>query len=162
MKRHISKLIALVFTFLALFQTSYAEEYGTIIFYGNLKHALTDSRNHEGNMELIGFSKEFNIDKYRLDTGFSSYLDSYHKRSYVVFSNISHQDYHYGIVTPMLEVGITNKGKDHDSSERKTYPFLIPKLRFGANEGLFVDLSSLPKIKGLTNGWLAIEIGYKY
>ena len=162
MLHHTVKLLALVFAFLALLEKSYAEEYGTIIFYGHLKHAVSNPRNNEGNMELIGFSKEFNVGKYRFDTGASTYVDSFNKRGYAIFSNISHQDYHYGIVTPMLEVGVTNKGKDRDKLERQSYPFLIHKLRLGAAEGLFVDLSGLPKIGSTTNGWLALELGYKY
>jgi hypothetical protein len=157
-----SKLLAAVFMFLALPGTCCGEEYGTIIFYGYLKHVVSDPRNHEGNMDLLGFSKEINVARFGFDTGANSYVDSYRKRSYAIFSNISHEDYHFGILTPMLEVGITSKGKDYDKPGRQTYPFLIPKLRLGARDGLFVDLSGLPKVGSITNGWLALELGYKW
>ena len=113
-------------------------------------------------MELIGYSKELSYGKFIFDTGVNTYIDSYYVRSYTLFSNISYENYRYKIVTPMIEIGITNKGKDYDTSKRQTYCFVIPKVRIGARDGIFVDLSGLPKIGDITNGWLAIELGYQW
>jgi hypothetical protein len=134
----------------------------SIIFLGFLKHVENDSRSKEGYMELFGYSRELCYGKFMFDTGVNTFVDSYEMRAYSLFSNISYMDFHYKIFTPMLEVGVTNKGEDYDSTERQTYPFIIPKVRIGAREGFFGDISGLPKIGDITNGWVALEVGYKW
>lgn len=134
----------------------------SIYFFGYLKHVVNDSRNKEGYMELIGYSREFCYGNFIFDTGVNTYVDSYDVRSYSLFSNVSYENFQYKIVTPMLEMGVTYKGKDYDTSEMQTYPFIIPKIRIGAGSGLFADFSGLPKIGDITNGWVALELGYKW
>ena len=134
----------------------------SIYFFGYLKHVVNDSRNKEGYMELIGYSRELCYGNFIFDTGVNTYVDSYDVRSYSLFSNVSYENFQYKIVTPMLEMGVTYKGKDYDTSEMQTYPFVIPKIRIGAGSGLFADLSGLPKIGDITNGWVALELGYKW
>lgn len=134
----------------------------SIIFFGYVKHTVSDSRHNEGYNELIGYSRELCHGKFMFDTGVNTFADSYNVRSYSLFSNVSYEDFHYKIITPMLQVGVTNKGKDYDTSERKTYLFIIPKIRIGARDGIFADFSGLPKIGDTTNGWVALEVGYKW
>ena len=134
----------------------------SIIFFGYVKHVIGDSRNKEGYMEPIGFSRELYFRKFMFDTGILTYVDSYNARAYAFFANVSYDDYRYKIVTPMLSIGITNKGDSHDTDSRQTYPFIIPKIRIGAREGIFADFSGLPKIGDITNGWVALEVGYKW
>lgn len=134
----------------------------SIVFYGHLRHVVNDPRNNQGNMELFGVSRDLEYNHFRFDTGVNTYIDSYRMRSWSIFSNVSHDSLNYGLLTPMLEIGITNKGKDYGSHERQTYPFIIPKIRIGERTGLFADISGLPKIGTITNGWVAFELGYKW
>lgn len=152
-----------------LSNTLYAEENcdilkgkNSIIFFGYAKHVVNDSRNKEGYIEAIGYSRELCYGKFMFDSGIATYVDSYDVRSYALFSNVSYEDYRYKLLTPMLEIGVTNKGEDYDSDERQTYPFIIPKIRIGAGDGFFVDFSGLPKIADITNGWVMFELGYKW
>lgn len=166
---HYCKIYVCLIIFLTFSTVAYAGENcdvsrgkNSIYFFGYLKHVVNDSRNKEGYMELFGYSREFCYGKIIFDTGVNTYIDSYDIRSYSLFSNVSYEDFHYKIVTPMLEIGVTYKGKDYDTSEKQTYPFVIPKIRVGAQDGLFVDFSGLPKIGDITNGWVALELGYKW
>ncbi len=134
----------------------------SIVFFGYVKHVVNDSRNKEGYMAPIGYSRELCYGKFAFDTGVITYVDSYNVRSYALFSNVSYEGFHYGIMTPMVEIGITYKGKDYDTNEMQTYPFIIPKVRIGARDGFFADFSGLPKIGDITNGWVALELGYKW
>lgn len=134
----------------------------SVYFFGYLKHVVSDSRDHEGNMDLLGISRELRYGKWVFDTGVNTYVDSYNVRSYTLFSKISHADVRYAWFTPLLSVGCTNKGKDYDSDARQTYCFPIPTLRVGKPTGLFADAFALPKIGDITNGWVAVELGYKW
>jgi len=113
-------------------------------------------------MEALGYARELCYKKFMFDTGVATYVDSYDVRSFAFFSNVSYQEFHYKILTPMLEIGVTNKGNDYDSNERQTYPYIIPKIRIGARDGFFADISGLPKVGDITNGWVGIELGFKW
>lgn len=145
-----------------LLSSAQAEEYGSLYFYGYLKHFKPGARVHEGGMDNLGVSKELHHGLFQFDTGVSTYVDSYYKRSYAVFTNISHEDFRYGIVTPMLGLVCSYKGVTYDSSERRVYCFPLPKVRIGEKSGLFADVAVLPKFGNDTNGWAAIELGYKW
>jgi hypothetical protein len=162
MNINVRNQVAAVICLLAFTHPVFAEEYASFYFFGYLKHVKDDPRNHEGNMRLFGVSKEMHYGDFQFDTGVNTYRDSYRRQSYTIFSNISHEDYRLKYLTPMLGVALTNKGKDYDSSERQTYLLAVPKLRIGAREGLFIDISGLPKIGDITNGWVALETGYKW
>lgn len=166
---HYRRISLGIIAYLAFSTALYAEEpcdisngKNSILFFGYAKHVVNDSRNKEGYMESIGYSRELCYEKFTFDTGVYTYIDSYDVRSYALFSNISYEDIRYKLLTPMIEVGVTNKGEDYDSDKRQTYPFIIPKLRLGAEEGIFADFSGLPRIGDITNGWVAIELGYKW
>jgi len=139
-----------------------AEEYGTLYVYGYLKHFNPRPTVHEGGMELLGFSKELHHGLFQFDTGANTYVDSYGKRSYSVFSDISHADFNYGILTPVLGLTCTYKGADYDSDRMQTYCLPVPKVRIGEKTGVFANLAGLPKVGSYTNGWLALELGYKW
>lgn len=132
--------------------------------FGWVQHADTYERTNEGYIELIGYSREFELGKFTFDTGFNTYVDSYHIRSYSIFSNVSYAPLHYKFITPMAVIGVTNKGKDHDSDARQTYPLIIPKIRFGGRDNIpvFADISALPEVGGITNGWVALEVGFRW
>lgn len=140
----------------------HAEEYGSIYFYGYLKHANPKPTAHEGGMDLFGLSKELRSSQFRFDTGFNTYIDSYGKRSYGVFSKVSHDDYRYGIVSPMVSLTCTYKGEDYGSDRMRIYCLPLPVIRIGGSSGLFADISALPKVSQYTNGWAAIEVGAKW
>ncbi|BAL22557.1 hypothetical protein [Azoarcus sp. KH32C] len=163
-KRHISRSAHLGSFLLACFLGSalHAEEYGSIYFYGNLKHADPRPTAHEGGMDLFGLSKELHSGPYQFDTGVKTYVDTYGKRSYAIFSNVSHENFRYGLFTPMLGLTCTYKGEDYGSDKMQTYCFPLPMLRIGQRSGLFADLSALPHVGHYTNGWAALELGFKW
>lgn len=140
----------------------HAEEYGSLYFYGYLKHANPKPSAHEGGMELFGLSKELRSGSFVFDTGVNTYIDSYGKRSYGVFSKVSHDNLRYGIVSPMVSLTCTYKGEDYGSDRMRIYCLPLPVVRIGGRTGLFADISALPKIGQYTNGWAALEVGAKW
>lgn len=165
------RLCGALLTLLVIHSPTWAEEaeevveptnHTSVYFFGYVKHIVTDPRNNEGNMELFGISREFRYEKWVFDTGVNTYVDSYSERSFTLFSKISYEGFRYGWFTPLLSVGCTNKGKDYDSGERQTYFFPMPMLRVGPQTGFFADVFACPKISGVTNGWVIVELGYKW
>ncbi|HJV25596.1 MAG TPA: hypothetical protein VJ673_07905 [Aromatoleum sp.] len=140
----------------------HAEEYGSIYFYGYLKHADPKPTAHEGGMDLFGLSKELHSGPYQFDTGIKTYVDTYGKRSYAIFSNVSHENFRYGLFTPMLGLTCTYKGEDYGSDKMRVYCLPLPVLRIGEKKGLFADLSALPHVGHYTNGWASLELGVKW
>lgn len=133
-----------------------------IYFAGALKHFDTAPENNEGNMEYLALSKDLKKGNWMFETGAGTYIDSYHKRSYIFFSNISHDKYTYNWFKPMLSLACTYKGEELYSNSREVICAPLPKLRIGKSKGLFTNLTFVPKLKKLTNGFIAIEFAYKF
>ena len=139
-----------------------AEEFGTIYFGGYTRHFKPSEFTHEGNMQYVGYSKEFNHDKLNFDTGVSTFIDSYGKRAFVVFSDISNSDYRFGYFQPILALACTRKGKGYDTDATQSSCFPLLKVRVGSENGLFVKITPIPPIGNVTFGSISFEFGYKW
>ena len=62
----------------------------SIYVAGLLYHFDTAPENNDGNMEYLALSRDFQKGNWLFETGAGTYLDSYYKRSYLIFSNITH------------------------------------------------------------------------
>lgn len=113
-------------------------------------------------MALLGLSKEIQWRRWRLENGAATYIDSFHLRSYMVFSNVSHEYLMYRYWQPMLSLICTYKGRELGDPHRETICGPLPKLRFGRQKGMFANLTLIPKFRDLTNGFAGLEVGYKF
>jgi hypothetical protein len=138
------------------------ERYGTFYLYGYVNHFEPTPRTNQGNMRYFGLSRELRRDKWRFDTGFATYVDSYRVRSYSVFSDISHDDYALRYLRPMLSLQCQSKGHTYSSEERQFLCFPLPKLRIGGDAGPLVNISGTPKVGKLTNGFAVAEFGIRW
>jgi len=130
--------------------------------FGYVKHSKPTPQTHEGSMEYFGISKIFVNEKWTFDTGVGTFVDSYSIRSYKVFTNVSHRDFTWGVLTPILSLELYSKGKGYESNQK--HQFLYPgfKVRVGNEDGLFMYIQPVPKLGTLTNGFVAIEVGYRF
>ena len=136
----------------------------SIYVAGVSKHLDSDHPDtNEGNMEYFGYSQDFERNNWLYENGVSTFIDSYSVRSYMLTSNISHENWEYwGILSPMIGVNCALKGYDH-SHERRRWLCTPPiKLRVGKKTGLFANIMATPKIGDITNGLVAAEFGYKF
>lgn len=143
-----------------LFSTDVLKDYN-LYFFGIVKHFEPTPNTHEGNMDYFAISKTYSYKAYRFETGLGTFIDSYSIRAYRLFVNISHMEYKWGVITPMLGLDCYSKGKEYTSNKRQNICSPSVKLRVGEENGLFVNIMPVPKIKGLTNGFISIEFGYK-
>ena len=114
---------------------------------------------------VLGFfavSKTYKKNAWSLESGAGTFVDTYHKRAYIVFSDISHENYQYGLLRPVLNVHCAYKGHSYNEDNRKLQCFPLFKLRVGKNKGLFTNIIPIPKVGDVTNGLIAFEIGYKF
>ena len=130
--------------------------------FGIVKHFEPEEETHEGNMEYFAISKTFDYEDWCFEAGGGTFLDSYEVRSYKIFTNISHMDYTWGIFTPMLAIDLYSKGKEYSSDKRTQIIAPSFKLRIGDKDGLFMNIQPIPKVGDLTNGFVAVEFGYKF
>ena len=130
--------------------------------FGIVKHFEPVEETYEGNMKYFAISKIIDYEDWCFEIGGGTFIDSYELRSYRVFTNISHKDYTWGILTPMLAIDFYSKGEEYGSDKRTQ--IIVPsfKLRVGDEEGLFMNIHPVPKISDITNGFIAIEFGYKF
>ena len=113
-------------------------------------------------MDYLGFSVEYKTDGKRFDTGIGTYIDSYDKRSYNVFSDISDERFIYGNFRPLLGFYCSYKGRGYDTSSMKLLCFPLLKFRVGGDDGLFTKITAIPHIGTITNGLISAEFGYKW
>ena len=113
-------------------------------------------------MEYLALSKDFRKGNWMFETGAGTYIDSYHLRSYMVFSNVSHDRFTYSWFKPMLSLTCSYKGKELNNDTRETICAPLPKLRIGKGKGLFANMTYIPKYKEITNGFIGVEFGYKF
>jgi hypothetical protein len=139
-----------------------AEQYGSIYFLGYTKHMQPKPQTREGNIDYIGISKELHYGKFQFDTGVNTYVDSYSKRSYSIFTNVSHSDYRYGYITPVLGLACSYKGVGYDTDAMGVICFPMPKVEIGKKSGLFALVTVIPPFGDLTNGLVGLELGYKW
>lgn len=130
--------------------------------FGIVKHFEPVDETYEGNMEYFAISKTFKNEDWSFELGGGTFIDSYALRSYSIFTNISYQEYTWGIFTPLLSIDFYYKGEEYNSDNRE--PIIAPglKFRFGYEDGIFITIQPVPKIKNLTDGFIAVGFGYKF
>jgi hypothetical protein len=129
---------------------------------GIVKHFKVQAETNDGNLNYFAASKSIKKNKWTFENGAGTFVDTYHKRAFVVFSNITHDRYKYGVFTPMLNVHCAYKGHSYKEDNRKLQCYPLFKLRIGREKGLFTNIIPLPKIGDVTNGLVAFEVGYKF
>lgn len=149
---------------LSFFSFAYADKKDNYSFYftGLLYHFDTAPENNDANMDYFAFSKDFRKGNWLFENGAGTYLDTYYKRSYLVFSNITHDRFRKEWYSLMLSLNCTYKGKELDSNKRETICGPLAKLSIGKRKGLFSNVTLMPKHEDLTNGFVGIEFGYKF
>jgi hypothetical protein len=160
---HIAKNVLKIFTIFIIFHGfAIGEESQSIYFGGYVRHAKPNSKTHEGNMSLIGYSRLYQVDNWHLEPGINTYIDSYEKRSYTVFTDISYESFSFYYFKPILSLSCMHKGTSHERDEMKfrCAPFL--KIRMGGEKNLFVNIIPVPHVRGVTNGFIAVEVGYRW
>ncbi len=138
-----------------------AESPNTLYFYTWIHHFEPTPETNE-TLKWVGYSRKLQHDKWRFDTGLSTYVDSYSVRSYAVFTDVSYDDFRLPLVRPALSLQCHYKGRDYGSTERQFYCFPMPKLKFGADDGFMANLAAVPKLGDITNGWVLLELGYQW
>jgi hypothetical protein len=129
---------------------------------GIVKHFKVQAETNDGDLNYFAASKTYKKNAWSFENGAGTFVDTYHKRAFVAFSNISHDNYKYGIFTPMLNVHCAYKGHSYTADDRKLQCYPLFKLRIGRDKGLFTNIIPLPKIGKITNGLVAFEVGYKF
>ena len=90
----------------------------TLYPFGGSYHFKTTKETKNGNLHYIALTKTLKKEAWNIETGAGTFIDTYHVRSYIGFSDISHDDYHYGIITPLLSVNCAYKGYEHSTRNR--------------------------------------------
>ena len=134
----------------------------TLYPFAYVKHAKPTPRTNEGNMDYFAISKEFSKDKWTFDTGAGTFIDSYSLRSYKVFTNISHKDFSWRFFRPLLALEYFYKGDSYTTNEMHQLVYPSLKLQIGEEDGLVMNIQPVPKIGTLTNGFIAVAVGYKF
>jgi hypothetical protein len=133
-----------------------------VYFAGFNKHRSPTSRTNEGNMELFGFSKDYKKGDWGFETGVNTYVDSYEQQSYSLFSKISHEKFRTKYITPVVAANCTYKGRSYDNDSMKTICSPLLSLRIGTEKGIFGYITAVPKVGKLTNGFVMLELGYRF
>ena len=129
---------------------------------GFVKHFKVKPETNDGNLNYFALSKTVQKGDWNYENAIGTFKDTYHQRAIIAFSNISHDEYKYGWLTPMLNLHCAYKGYTHKKDKRKFQCLPAFKLRVGGEKGLFTNIIPLPKIGNITNGLVAFEIGYKF
>ena len=146
----------------AVCQPASAEDHWSVNFYGYLKHVDPEPGYREGGMDYFGVSKEASYAAYQFDTGVNAFIDSYGKRSFTVFTDVSHADFRYEMLAPMIRFACMKKGKGFNTDAMRTSCFPSPKIRIGSRTGFFADVTLVPKIEGYADAMGLVEFGYKW
>jgi hypothetical protein len=142
-------------------QPASADDHWSVNFYGYLKHVDRHPGYREGGMDYFGVSRETSYESFQFDSGANTFIDTFGKRSYAVFSDVSYANFRYDLFTPMLRLTCIRKGTaDSDAMRTSCYP--VPKLRIGARTGLFADVTLIPQMGDYADAMGLIEIGYKW
>jgi hypothetical protein len=158
------KIVFIMLGFLMAWGQAAAEDgaLNSIYFAGFVQHAKSRPETNNGNVDFLAFSRDFKRNDWHFDTGVGTFVDTFHQRSYALFTNITHDRLRWGMVRPMLTLTCMYKGDDYDSDKMKVLCIPPVKFRIGDDDGLFANLMALPKIGNLTNGLYSLEIGYRF
>jgi len=107
------KILSMLILFFSLTQNGLASELlKDISIYplGGVSHFKPKPVTNE-TAKYFAISKTIKNDNgWQFENGIGTFKDSYHQRAYMVFSNISHENYRYGLFTPMLNLHCAYKG----------------------------------------------------
>lgn len=134
----------------------------SIGFFGFVKHARPTPQTHEGNMDYMSIGRTNHYKNFDFENGIGTYMDSYNKHSYVLFSNVSNNKIRSKYINLAIGLHCSFKGVDYGSDKRKWVCSPPLKVRVGSKKGLFAYITPIPKIGSLTNGLLAIESGLRF
>ena len=129
---------------------------------GIVKHFKVKPETNDGNLNYFAVSKTYNKNDWNFENGAGTFVDTYHKRAYIAFSNISNDNYKYRLITPMINLHCAYKGHSYSADDRRLQCYPLLKLRLGMGKGLFTNIIPLPKVGDITNGLVAFEVGYKF
>ena len=155
------KLLLICLLFTGVYGEDFFKDY-SIYPLGFVKHMKKTSKTHEGNMNYLVVAKTIENNLWNYEVGAGTFVDSYNVRSYRIYTNFSHDDYKWRILTPMIGVDCNYKGKEYTSNKKRLICFPTLRLRLGKEKGLFVNVTPVPKIGNITNGFIAAEFGYKF
>lgn len=150
--------------FILMMTLSFAEdnEKQSIFFAGYLKHRQPIPQTHEGFISFLGYSREYTKNKWKIEPGINTYVDSYSLRSYTAFVDISNDAYAYKYFRPILNLSLMYKGIGYNSDEMRVKLIPLVKFRIGGDTKLFANIIPVPPVGNDTNGFVAIEFGYKW
>lgn len=152
-----------LFSMLALIPPlSHGAEHHSIYFASYVRHFQPQEETRDGSMDNLGYSAEFQIDDWQIEPGINTFIDSYNKRSYSLFTDISHEHYAYPYYRPVLSLSCMYKGIQYSSDEMALRCYPLIKFRIGDETKLFANIVPIPHVGDTTNGFIAVEIGYKW
>lgn len=131
-------------------------------FLGLNKHAEPTPRTVEGNMNYVGYSREYQKDDWGFENGVNTYEDSYGQQSYTIFSRLSHDRYKTKYLRPVISFNCSYKGRNYTSDDMKLICTPPVSFRVGTDKGIFAHITAVPKLGSLTNGFIMAEIGYRF
>ena len=134
----------------------------SIYFLGLSQHFESTKKTRDGNMAMLGYSRDLERKPWHFENGAATFIDSYNQRSYAVFSNISHESIGTAHFKPTLGLNCAYKGYTYKHNGKKLLCTPPIKFRIGNDKGIFAYLTPIPKIGGLTNGLVTMEVGYKF
>lgn len=134
----------------------------TLYPFGATFHFKVSSETNDGNLNFLAISKTTKKNNWNFENGIGTFVDTYHTRSYIAFSDISHDNYKYGFITPMLSANCAYKGYKHSTKKRRIQCFPLLKFRLGNNKGFVLKIAPMPKVKKITNGQISFELGYTF
>jgi hypothetical protein len=151
-----------LFALIATLSSAQDKQHQSIFFAGYLKHLQPIVQTNEGLTSLLGYSREYTDRKWKIEPGINTYIDSYSLRSYTAFVDISHDTYAYKYFRPIMNLSLMYKGIGYNSDDMRVKLIPLVKFRIGGDTKLFANIVPVPPIENETNGFVAIEVGFKW
>ena len=136
-------------------------EYAIYPFGGSF-HFKKEKQTKNGNLNYFAVSKFEHKDAWHFEKGIGTFVDTYHVRSFIAFGEVSHDNYKYGLITPLINAHCAYKGHTHKNKGRRLQCFPSLKFKIGRDKGVFLKVTPIPKLGSLTNGQIVFEMGYKF
>ena len=134
----------------------------SVFFLGVKKQFNPVNVEGEKNLKYFAYAKNTEYQNWNIETGVGTFEDSYDKRSYLVFSNVSNDRFNTRYLQPTVSLSCAYKGYSHEHDDKKWYCAPPLKLRIGKEKGLFTYITPVPRINDDTHGFVAMEVGYRF
>lgn len=134
----------------------------SLFFLGLTKHIKPQPKTNEGSLDLIGYAYNTERKNWNFETGFTTFNDSYHERSYAIFTNISNDNWNTKHIQPTLNINCAYKGYTYAHEGKRWLCSPPVQFRIGKEKGLFAYVMPVPKLGNTTNGFVSVEAGYRY